>query len=511
MAPDLSESLTTIAPQPPDIENEEFIPDPNILSGPAESHVATTQPVVNSTNYYQHPQDAVNFPQVSNSHITTGNNPIPGFTYPQAQANEHAPQVTHNAVFPPSSVELQHSHGLPVSESVPASAPRERAQPASSNRRSLPTGHSKQTPIPPPAIPAQTPHWGGSPPIHHATRASPKLKHQQTAKRPKPRKAAAEPEQQYQHQHQQQQQQQQQQPQQSQQSQHAHDGLKQVAPQPVQYQSPMTRSPYQSAAQPRQGHRSKTNTPVATNARPAPQASSVATHTPVTSATSYNPSAASSSVPHYDPYPRYNSSNGNEQYTNPGNDHVSSRATYDSGSYQVNATTTAPSSYSSIPSYDYGRAAGTSNPLSQALNSTVAYGGSTASTANQWSTSQVRDTQTNNNTSAYSLPVSGASASHSYPARAPDPRATNQNTQYSQPQSQNYNSYPQQQPALNQQGQPSWYRYPNANASNEASYSSNRQSGHGNHRSNAPAYSSQYSGGEEQAIYDMLRNGQSHH
>ncbi|KAI1757276.1 hypothetical protein F4782DRAFT_537518 [Xylaria castorea] len=492
--PELLEPHTIIPPQPPpDIDNEEFIPDPNILSGPVDHRTPATQPpTTNTSNYYQESHGGIGFPQMSSAPPAAESITMPGLTYPQAQTNGNTTQPTTGVAFPSTSVHPQQSpHGLPVSQSLSASTAHQQAQSSPpSRRKSLPTSHSKQTPIPPPTIPTHASNWNASPSMHHPTTTSPKTTHQQAAKRPKSRKPRTEPEQQ------------------------GHDSLKQAAPQSTQYQSPMTRSPYQSAAHvdPRQGHRSQNNTPVAPNPRPPPQAPSTTTHQPTTSTPSYSAPTTSGPVSGYDPYARYNNNNnGNEQYNDAGNDHNSSRVPYESSSYQANTTTTAPSSYSSTHSYDYGRASGTLNPLSQALNGNAAYSGTTSATANKWPSSQTRGGQNDNSSSAYSLPTSSAPTSHGYGTRASDPRASTHNPPYNQSQSQNYSSYPSQQPSLNQQGQQTWYGFTAANNSNQANYANNRQSGHGTHRSNAPPYSSQYSGHDEQAMYDLLRTSSSNH
>lgn len=493
--PDLLESHTIILlQQPPDIENEEFIPDPNILSGPVEHQTPATQPLdTNTSNYYQESHSGIGFPQISSAPPAAGSTTMAGLTYPHAETNENAVQPAVGVAFPSTSLHHQSSHGVPVLQSPSASTAHQQTQSSpSSRRKSLPTSQSKQTPIPPPIIPVHTSNWSSSSSIHHPPATSPKMAHHQAVKRPKPRKSRAEPEQQ------------------------GHDSLKQAAPQSTQYQSPMTRSPYQSAAQvnPRQGHRSQTNTPAAPNPRPPPQAPSTTTHQPTTSAPSYSASTTSGSVSNYNPYARYNNNNGNAQYNDAGNDHNSSRIAYESSSYQSTPTTTTSSSYSSnpsIPSYDYGRASGAANPLSQALNSAAAYGGTAGATANKWPTSQTRGGQNDNSSSAYSLPASNTSTSHGYGTRSSDARASTQNPPYNQPQSQNYSSYPSQQSSLNQQNQQNWYGFTAANNSNQASYANNRQTSHGSHRSNAPPYSSQYSGHDEQTLYDLLRTGSSNH
>ncbi|KAI0539317.1 hypothetical protein GGR58DRAFT_512512 [Xylaria digitata] len=485
--PPVSQTITTLQP-PPDIESEEFIPDPNILSGPVEHQTVSTQSV-NTSDYYQHAQNGISFPQTSNvqAAVGRGTTSISSFTYPQSRTDEDTPQPA--VAFPPTLTQPQQSHSLSGLQASSASAPHQHTQSASlSGRKSLPTSQSKQTPIPPPTIPVHASNWSSSPSIHHSTSASPKTGHQQPTKRSRSRKSKPESENQ------------------------GYENSKQGASQPTQFQSPMTRSPYQSAAHinPRQGHKSQSSTPVATNSRPPPQAPSTTTHQTTTN-TSYNTPTTSGSIPNYDPYPRYNN-NGNEHYTDAGNDHGGTRITYESSSYQNSTTTTAPTSYSSVPSYNYGRASGALNPLSQALNNAPAYSGTTSSTTNQWPTSQTRGAQSSNSSSAYALPASNASTSHGYSTRASDSRTSNQNTPYSQSQPQNYSSYSSQQPSLNQQGQQNWYGFTAANSSsNQTSYSNNRQSAHSSQRSAAPAYSSQYGGNDEQAIYDLLRTSSSNH
>ncbi|KAI0409570.1 hypothetical protein F4802DRAFT_604271 [Xylaria palmicola] len=454
---------STVPPRPPpDVENDEFIPDPNILSGPIDHQTATTQaPNTNNNDFYQQSHSSITFPQISSVPQVSGTISTSSYIYPHPQTSEDAAGPA--MAFPPSTQPQPH-HNLPASPPISTSVSYQQTQPTSSSRKSLPSSQSRQTPVPPPIIPAQASNWNSSPVLHHSTSTSPKAAHQQAAKRPKSRKSRAEPEQQ------------------------RHEPLQQTAPQPTQYQSPMTRSPYQSAAHvhTRQGYRSQNNTPV--------PASSTTAHPPTSSTPSYNTTTTSNT--NYDPYPRYsNNSHGNEPYTNTGNDQSSSRVTYKPSSYQT-GTTTAPSSYSSIPAYDYGRTSGTTNPLSQALND-PAYSGTTASATNQWPTSETRGSRNTNSSSAYSLPVSNTS-------RASDARSANQNSSYTQPQSQNYNAYPSQQPGLNHQNQQSWYGFTAAN---------NRQSGHSTHRSTAtaPAYSSQYGGNDEQAIYDLLRTSSSNH
>jgi len=492
-APELPVIHAVAPPRPVhDLDNEEFIPDPNILSGLVETHAASAK-AVDSSTYYSSSHSGINFPQMTND-PTTGNTSMPELTYPQAQGHENAQQPTSSLGYSSASGQPQQPHHVPNTMSVQASMQSQRRHSGSAtSRKSLPAGQSKETPIPAPAIPAHASNWNASPSMDHAASVSPNLTQQQATKRPKPRKSRA--------------------------GQEPHgqaastQAVAQAVAQATQYQSPMTRSPYQSAAHvsTRQGHRSQTNTPVATNSRPPPKAPSTNSHQSATN-TSYGNPTPSTTPPNYDPYPRYNN-NGTEQYTEPDNGHSSSRVTYESNSYQGNTATTAPASYSSTPSYDYSRGTGASNPLSQALNGATGYSGANNSATTQWPTSQTRSGQKSNSSSAYGVPATGTSSSQSYNnTRASDGRSSTQNTSYSQPQSQSYSSYsPQQQPNLSHQGQQNWYSFSAANNSNQTSYTNNRQSGYDSRVPDTPAYSGRYAGNDEQAIYELLRNNGSNH
>ncbi|KAI1329588.1 hypothetical protein F5Y16DRAFT_409078 [Xylariaceae sp. FL0255] len=372
-------TAASLHPLPQDLENEEFIPDPNILSGPNEHHGTASQSLNNNNAYYHNSVTSINFPSMANTQGVAGSNSMPAITYP-VESHENNRK---------SSATVTHSSASVQTHQSPSLAQRRQS------RKSLPTGQAKQTPVPPPTIPTHTSNWTPSPTVHNAV---------------------------------------------------------------PQNQSPMTRSPYQSAAHPVpiQGRPSRPP-PSAPSAHPQPAASSV----------SYNTSSTSGSVSNYDQYPRY----GTDV-----NSHSTSRVGYESSSYHA-TTTTAPTSYSSSASYEYGRGSGGTNPLSQALNTATEYGGTTTSATSQWPTSQTRT----------------------------------QNPTYSQPQSQSYNSYSSQ-PQTQQQNQQNWYHgFTTANSGTQNNYSNTRQSGFGGHRSNVPAYSSQYNGADEQVIYDLLRNGGSNH
>lgn len=506
-------SAPSVAP-PPDSDNEDFIPDPNILAGPAENQPATTQP--STTRFYQ--GNNTMFPYPSTSQSSSGHASMTAFAYPESQL----PQSTHDEAssgltFPSASHQTDHSPGLAFSQ--PALAASQRASQrkrSTSNRRSLPTTQAKQTPIPiptpvpAPVIPPQTSNWNASPTTAHATTASPK--------RSRSRKSGVES------------------------TQYVQDGMKQAAAlsqtamQRQSQPSSATGSPYQNAARTisRQGHRSQTNTPVASTSRPPPQAPRATTNA------SYN-TTSSSSVPNYESYTRYDNST-TSQYNNTTSDQGSTRIAYEPGSYHpTTMATTTSGSYSSTPAYDYSQGTGTArsaNPLSQALNSSTGYTNTTNAAATQWPTSQTRGTQQRaqpHTTSPYAMPSTTAttSAAHSYGTRSADARTQHQNASYNQPQSQPYGSYSTQQPNTSQQTQQqNWYGFNAANNSsssssstNQNNYSSNRNSGYSGaanpnhttsysaHRANAPNFSGHGygAGSDDQYLHDLLRASGSTH
>ncbi|CAJ2502122.1 Uu.00g049750.m01.CDS01 [Anthostomella pinea] len=501
-------------PQPqtqPDPDNEEFIPDPNILSGPTEHHqaIAAQAAQAASNNYYQPQSTGLTFPAVNHPQPSAGNTSVLGLTSPQSESHGDVSQSSAGFPFPATAhssqqaQQSQQSQGLTFPTTTAPSSNHNRQASAPSGRRSLPSGQSKQTPVPPLTIPAQASNWNASPSTGHATASaiSPTMKQAQAAKRPRSRKSGPEA------------------------TQQPYEGMKQAtavsqlsqapAPAPSQ-QSVVTRSPYQSSARvkSRQGRRSQTGTPVSNAPRQPPPAPQITAHQPATTTASYNTPPTASAIPNYDPYSRYNSGRTNNQYAETTTDHGSSRIAYEPGSYQTNPnpTTTATTTYSAAPSYDYTQRSST-NSLSQALNPSAEYGSSTSSpTSNQWPTSQTRGAQSQS-TSSYSMPSAPAPNSHAYETRSSDTRASNQTSSYNQPQSQPYGSYSSQQPNPAQPSQQNWYGFTAANNSssnsssnsnNQATYGSNRSSGYGAPRPNVSGYPT-YGGSDEQSIYDLLR------
>ncbi|KAI2615660.1 hypothetical protein GGR54DRAFT_632067 [Hypoxylon sp. NC1633] len=470
----------------PDLDNEEFIPDPNILAGPADHQPTTTaQPSSppQPTQYYQRTDNGLTFPQYPQPQ--SGHTAMPTLTFPESQAHGAQSESSPGLIFPSS-----------YQRSTPSTTQHGQTAPAS-GRRSLPSGQNKQTPIPPPSIPAQISKWNASPTIGHAAAKTPPK--QQAPKRQRSRKSGAEANQQ-------------------QVQQQVQDGTKQAAAlaraavqQPNQ-PPPVTGSPYQAAARAksRQGHRSQTSTPVATTTRPSPQAPQAAT------TASYNTTTTSSApIPNYDAYARYDNS-ATSQYGNASNSQNPSRIAYEPGSYHSGAATTSSTSYSSAPAYDYTRSAGSSNPLSQTLNTSSGYTNTSIPATAQWPTSQTRGSQPNTS-NAYPVTSTTTTPSHGYGARAAEARATQSNASYSQPQSQSYGSYSTSQANTNQQTQQNWYGFPPSNSNsttNQNSYTGNRNSGYSSgtnsshaasysgHRPNLPNYSSHsYNGGSDDQSY----------
>ncbi|KAI0117120.1 hypothetical protein F4814DRAFT_439631 [Daldinia grandis] len=494
-------------PPIPDPDNEEFIPDPNILSGLVEHPPATAQP--STTQYYHNHTNTLTFPQ--NPQPPTESTAISAITFPESQARETQSESP-NLVFSSTSHQTERPSGLTFPQQVPATSQKGQST-RMSNRRSLPTTQTKQRPIPTPVPPPTMPHhvldWNPPSTAGHATTASPALSQQQTSRQSKARKSDAEVRQQ------------------------TNDNVRQppvisqVTAQSQRQPSPATGSPYQAAARAksRQDNRSQTNTPVASISHPPPQAPQAAVNA------SYN-TTASASITSYDPYPRYDNTD-NSQYNNTSNDQGSARIAYEPGSYHSHTAAISSASYSSAPAYDYPRTTSSSNPLSQALSSSSGYNNTSSSTVAQWPTSQTRGSQAHAQPQAsntYPMASTTASSSNNYGTSSAESRTTHQNTPYTQPQSQSYNSYAAQQPSTNQQPQQSWYGF-NANnnssvGSGQNSYSSNRNSGYGGTTSsNQAAYTSSHrssnisnypahnygSGSDDQSIYELLRaTGPSH-
>ncbi|KAI0890362.1 uncharacterized protein GGS22DRAFT_150690 [Annulohypoxylon maeteangense] len=494
---------------PPDPDNEEFIPDPNILSASIE-HQPTTEPPPTEpppTHYYSGASSGFPFsqdPQPSSGHLT-----MPTLTFPESQTRGTQFKTSPNLTF--SSTSHQNNHSPTPTHSQVAN--QERQNKPRSGRRSLPTSQNKQTPVPVPIIPHHTPTWNASPTPEQAVKSSPTMTKKQASRRSKQRHSNMETNQQTYDDN----------------NMQPEPALSQPAIQKPNQPPSMRGSPYQTAAQvitqarSQQGQRSRTNTPVTSTSRPPPQAPQAAM------SVAYS-TAPSSSTPNFDSYGRYNNTT-NAQYDNVNNDEGSSRIAYQPGSYHPRTTTTTSTSYPSTAAYDYSRSTGSTNPLSRALDAS-AYTSTSGPTTSQWATSQSRSstphTQSHTNTT-YAMASTAASTSHNYGTRSTDRQTSHQSVPYSQTQTQtqSYGSYSTQQPNTNQQTQQNWYGITpnNSNSSaNQHSYSSNRNSGYtatasssqaayNSHRSAPHNYSGHGygSGADDQALYDLLRAGNSAH
>ncbi|KAI5867025.1 hypothetical protein GGS23DRAFT_301261 [Durotheca rogersii] len=323
-APQPTDDAAAPAHTSPD-SHEDFLPDPNILTGSVESQPSATQSP--ATDYY-HPNNTVftypQNPQPSSEHMATS-----ALTFSQPQAYVTQPEASPAATFSSTSTAPEHSPGLAVAQPSSATTTQKTKSNSTSSRRSLPTGQNKHTPASSVA-PANTPNWNGSPTARHAATASPTLSQTPASRWSKSRKSATES------------------------SLKTHDGiaqaaaLSQAATQPQGQPSPVMGSAYQATAQTmsQQGRRSQTSTPVASAPRPSSQ-------TPQTAAATSYDGTPSSSIPSYDPYARYNNP-AHDQYSNASTDHATTRIAYEPGSYP-NAATTTSASYSSVPAYDYSR------------------------------------------------------------------------------------------------------------------------------------------------------------
>ncbi|KAK6828182.1 hypothetical protein PG987_011523 [Apiospora arundinis] len=493
-----------VAPAPVmDLENDEFIPDPNILSGPIEQ-----------------PQPPA--PQSMQTDYFSSNG---GMTYSDAESSEaarHAHQAMANLTFPSSQFHRDTSQASPSlsfpsatqpSQSVPAySQPPSVAQPQparqssrNTNRRSLPTGpvaqhrrnDSGNTAA---ATGHSTTDWNNasnSPTVAaQDTTRSPNIPQAQAVKqRPKSRKSGYEAQA------------------------HAHPSpntmqaamtLSQTASQQqVTHVSAVTRSPYQATRKPtprtqsRQGHRSQTNTPVTQTPVPPPQVP-----------TSFN---TPSSAYGHDTYGRYTTSNAQYPNTTTAGD-TTAQSSYEPSSYQAQSTTAAASSYAA-PSYDYSRGSGATGTSTSHDTSNYGSTNANSSNSNQWTSSQARDSRSDA-AHSYNMPTTQAAPTSPYGTRSAARQASQ--AAYNQSQQQpSYNSY--QSPGANQpqqsQNTQNWYGFPaSTNTSNHASYngstanttygSTNASSNAGaysNHRPNMPGYPASY--GDEPSIFDLLSRG----
>ncbi|KAK9774727.1 hypothetical protein SCAR479_08547 [Seiridium cardinale] len=287
------------------------------------------------------------------------------------------------------------------------------------------------------------------------------------------------------------------------------------------FQNPVTKPP--SRAKSRQGQRSQSRTPVTQTPVPPPV---IPTSHNATASTPYKAAPTSSNatpVPTYDPFARYEGTS-NDQYSQ-STSAQPSRIAYGQQSY-AQTTTSAPSNTYATPSYDYSRATSANNPLNQALNDSSGYSSVGSGNANQWS-AQARYSQSSTPSNAYKAANrTQASPTHSHATRSSQRLSATQNSSYGQPQQQqqqqqqpSYGSYPQSS-GTSQQQNANWYGFSSAdgdmNNTNYATTSRNPGYGSTSSSSNTSYNQGQRPSGSDynntygQDLYDMLGTGRGH-
>ncbi|KAK8028293.1 Zn(2)-C6 fungal-type DNA-binding domain-containingprotein [Apiospora marii] len=503
--------VAAAAPVPAmDPDNDEFIPDPNILSGPIEQPQPAAPQSMN-TNYYSSNSGVTYSDADSSEAARHAHQAMANLTFPSSQFQRDTSQASPSLSFPsatqPSQPPSAYSQPPPVAQPQPA-----RQSSRSTNRRSLPTGpatqHQRTDSGNTAANLVRPPGWNNashSPDLTaQGTTRSPSLSQAQAAKqRPKSRKSGYEAQV------------------------HAHPSpdtmqaavtLSQTATQQqTPHVSAVTRSPYQTTRKPtartqsRQGHRSQTNTPVTQTPVPPPQVPTSFS----AAANAYGHASAPTTAPGYDTYGRYSTSNTQYPTTTTAGD-ATAHSSYEPNSYQTQSTSTATNSYTA-PSYDYSRSSGTAD--TNTANDTSNYGASSSGNSNQWTSAQGRGSRSDT-THSYNMPNAQPAPTSPYGTRSAARQASQ--AAYNQSQQPGYNSYQSQianQPHQSQSNQ-TWYGFPAASTStsNHANYNSNTANAtygstsasanagaYSSHRPSMPGYGSSY--GEEPSMFDLLSRG----
>ncbi|KAK8105496.1 ATP-dependent DNA helicase 2 subunit 1 [Apiospora kogelbergensis] len=502
-----------------DLDNDEFIPDPNILSGPIEQPQPAA-PQSTNTDYFSSNGDMTYSDAEGSEAARYAHQAMANLTFPSSQFHRDTSQVSPALSFPsatqPTQPPLAYSQPQSVAQSQPT-----RQSSRNTNRRSLPTGpatHHQRTdagitaaapnrsttgwnnPSHPPTVPAQD--TTRSPNILQAQAPS-----QAAKQRPKSRKAGNEAQA------------------------HAHPSpntmqaamtLSQSVSQKTNHVPPGTRSPYQTTRKPagrtqsRQGHRSQTNTPVTQTPVPPPQLPASFNTPP----NAYGHANAPATTVGYDTYGRYTTSNNQYHNTATAGD-AGAQSSYEPDSYQAQSTTTAGASYTA-PSYDYSRSSGGAAGASTA-HDTSNYSAANASnsSSNQWTSAQARGSRSDT-THSYHMPATQAAPTSPYGTRSTSRQASQAG--YSQSQQPSYSSYQAHganQPHQSQSNQ-TWYGFPAASTgtSNHTSYNSNTANTsyastgastntgtYASHRPNMPGYPAGYA--DDSTMFDLLSRGHS--
>lgn len=495
-----------------DVDNDEFVPDPNIFSGPIKPSVAQAQARSYSS---PHPPD-VTYPMQA-----------PGISANMATSEtaRHANQAVANLTFSPNQFHWETSQAA-SSSTVPSAtksaaptqqgsvytqpAAQAQSQPAArnmtaaarhGNRCSLPSG-----PGAPRAEPGNvtqqrlTQGWkqqaSQSPPVPapSSTNSSALAHPQTTQQRRRSRASGGSVDAQ------------------AADTMQAAVTLAQAASQRQAPQSSvMNRSPYQSMAkkpyphtESRQGQRSQSRTSVTPTAVPPPQLPSGASATPT-----------SSSAPKYNSFAHYNDNAGNQYASTMTAGHPSSRTPHEPGTDRMQASST---SYTT-PSFDYSRSTA-ADSLHHALNDASGYGSSTHNNAH-W-TVQPAGSHSSAPAHTYNTDANPTPPSNTYGGGGSLTRQSTQASYGHQSQPVAYGSYPSQQPtASNQQQNHKWYGLAAANngTAGPGSYSgaAKTHDNYGNagamvqagsyqgHRPFDNNYGQAYAEGDDQTLYDLLR------
>ncbi|KAF7521276.1 hypothetical protein G7054_g12511 [Neopestalotiopsis clavispora] len=500
-------------------DDDEFIPDPNILAGPVQQG--------GPPSYYSQAEIAEPSAQHLPQHQDTAG---PSLDYSRTEIH---PEVHQPEVHPQEITQQSHQHypGLTFSNTRPAHPSPEITYATNSNtstrrkggntRHSLPTAQSLDASKASDASGANvssTSNWrrgtNQSPAINQRTNtASPTLTQTQTQpSKGRSRKAVADP------------------------SQTPFDSYQAAAvlaqtpipvPVPRVTQSPaLSRSPFQTAqksparAKPRQGQRSQSRTPVTQTPVPPPVIPK-AHATPTNQAFDSSTSASTTSIPAYDPFAHYNGTNS-DQYSQ-ATTGQSTRIAYEPNTYNQQTTASAANNTYNTSSYGYNRDNTQSNPLSQAFHDSSDFSSSTttANNTNRWP-SQTRSTRSSglpNSSNAYKTNTPAQPSSNQlYGGRASQHQSAAQGSSYSQssqPQSsqnqhqrqQSYGSSYTQQPSGDQQNQ-NWYGFTTANSNtDQSSYGTGSGNAGYNMGSSSAGFNPNAYG---QDLYELLRNSSNH-
>lgn len=495
-----------------DVDNDEFVPDPNILSGPIEQSVAQAQARPSSSPHSPEVKYTTQAPEITYANMATSetgghaNQAIANFTFQPNQFHWDTSQAAPSLTFPSATQSAASTQQGSVYTQPAAQA---QSQPATRNmtvaarhgsRRSLPSGPSAQRAEPGNATQRRsTQGWeqqaSQSPPAPAPSSTnSSVVAPPQAQQRPKSRASGGSVDSQ------------------AADTMQAAVTLAQAASQRQAPQSSvMNRSPYQSTAkkpnprtQSRQGQRSQSRTPVSQTAVPPPQLPPYASATPT-------PSSALT----YDSFAHCNANAGNQYSSTTTAGDSSSRIPYESNTYRTHA----PSTSYTTPSFDYSHGTA-ADSLHHALNDASGYGSSTNGNHAHW-TVQPAGSHSSAPAHTYNADANQTPPPKTYGGGRPSTQQSTQASYGHQSQSSAYGSYPSQQPTTTKQQQnQKWYGLAAANngAGGSGGYSGTAKThnNYGNAGATAQAgsyqghrtfdnYGQGYAGGDDQTLYDLLR------